>query len=192
MHGFIPREQKKYLEGLRVAINQSNMQFEDLETLYRINNHRMNFEAFEMRELLDEIQALFKDTSEKKLILAKNWPVFRSERFLLRRILVELINNGFKFNRADIKRVEVGLQTAADNRIEILVRDNGIGIDSQYQQQIFDIFKRLHTQSEYEGTGIGLAVVNRAVQKIGGQLRVESTVGEGSTFYINLPPARAG
>ena len=67
------------------------------------------------------------------------------------------------------------------------MRDNGIGIDPQYQQQIFDIFRRLHTESEYEGTGIGLAVVKRAVQKIGGKLRLESAVGEGSTFYVSLP-----
>jgi signal transduction histidine kinase len=106
---------------------------------------------------------------------------------LLRQILFDLINNGFKFNRANIRQVEVGWQAAEGEGIEIFVRDNGIGIDPQYQQQIFDIFRRLHTESEYEGTGIGLAVVKRAVQKIGGTLRLESAVGEGSIFYINLP-----
>ena len=102
-------------------------------------------------------------------------------------MLIDLINNGFKFNRADIKRVEVGWQQATGNGIEIFVRDNGIGIDPQYQKQIFDIFKRLHTERQYEGTGIGLAIVKRAVQKIGGKLRIESAVDKGSTFYISLP-----
>jgi len=123
----------------------------------------------------------------QNLVIAQNWPRFRSERFLLRQILLALINNGLKFNDADIKRIEIGWQAVADHGIEIFVRDNGIGIDPQYQQQIFDIFRRLHTESEYEGTGIGLAVVKRAVQRIGGKLRLESAVGEGSTFYINLP-----
>ncbi|MEJ2731740.1 MAG: ATP-binding protein, partial [Deltaproteobacteria bacterium] len=104
-----------------------------------------------------------------------------------RQILFDLISNGFKFNRSDIRRVEVGWQQATGNGIEIFVRDNGIGIDPEYQKQIFDIFKQLHTKSEYDGTGVGLAIVKRAVQKIGGKLRVESAVGEGSTFYINLP-----
>jgi light-regulated signal transduction histidine kinase (bacteriophytochrome) len=67
------------------------------------------------------------------------------------------------------------------------VRDNGIGIDSQYHEQIFDIFKRLHTERQYEGTGIGLSIVKRSVQRIGGKLRLESKVGKGSTFYVDLP-----
>jgi light-regulated signal transduction histidine kinase (bacteriophytochrome) len=180
-------ESKKYLEGIKGAITSSNKQFEGLETLYRIKNHPVNFESFEMRELLSEIQPILKDTSDRKLIIAQNWPVFRSERSLLRQILFDLISNGFKFNRSKIKQVEVGWQAAEGNGIEIFVRDNGIGIGPQYQQQIFDIFRRLHTESEYEGTGIGLAVVKRAVQKIGGKLRLESAVGEGSTFYVSLP-----
>jgi PAS domain S-box-containing protein len=178
---------KKYLQGIKDAITSSNKQFEDLERLYHIKNHLLNFESFEMCELLDEIKSLFKDTSDQNLVIAQNWPRFRSERFLLRQILLALINNGLKFNDADIKRIEIGWQAVADHGIEIFVRDNGIGIDPQYQQQIFDIFRRLHTESEYEGTGIGLAVVKRAVQRIGGKLRLESAVGEGSTFYINLP-----
>lgn len=121
------------------------------------------------------------------MIIAYDCPVFHAEKFLLRHILNELISNGFKFNRADIKRVEVGWQPASDNGIEIFVRDNGIGIDPQYQEQIFKIFKRLHTDSEYDGTGIGLAVVKRAVKKVGGKLRMESSVGRGSTFYVSLP-----
>jgi light-regulated signal transduction histidine kinase (bacteriophytochrome) len=178
---------KKYLQGIKDAITSSNKQFEDLERLYHIKNHLLNFESFEMCELLDEINSLFKDTSTQNFVIAQNWPRFRSERFLLRQILLALINNGLKFNDEDIKRIEIGWQAVADHGIEIFVRDNGIGIDPQYQQQIFDIFRRLHTESEYEGTGIGLAVVKRAVQRIGGKLRLESAVGEGSTFYINLP-----
>ena len=121
------------------------------------------------------------------MIVAQDWPFSSGERFLLRQILIELIKNGFKFNRANIKRVEVGWQQTTSNGIEIFVRDNGIGIDPQYQRQIFDIFNRLHTAGEYEGTGIGLAIVKRAVQKIGGKLRIESAVDNGSTFYISLP-----
>ena len=180
-------ENKKHLEGIKAAIIQSKKQFEDLETLYRIKNHRMNLESFEMRELLDEIQSIFKNTSQRKLLVSENWPVFTGERFLMRQLIINLVTNGFKFNRADIKRVEVGWQQIAGNGIEIFVRDNGIGIDPQYHKQIFGVFKRLHTQSEHEGTGIGLAVVKRAAMRIGGKLRLESAVGEGSTFYVSLP-----
>ena len=180
-------EPKTYLEGIKDAITLSNKQFEDLEILYRVKNYQVNSESFNMLELLDEIQSLLKHASDRKLIYSRDWPSFRGERFLLRQILIDLVNNGFKFNRSETRHVEVGWQAADENGVEIFVRDNGIGIDPQYQQQIFKIFRRLHTEREYEGTGIGLAVVKRAVQKIGGKLRLESTVGKGSTFYVSLP-----
>ncbi len=151
-------EPKQYLEGIKKAVSQANNQFKDLESLYRIRNYSVDFEPFEMIELLKEIKFLFKKGSDLKLDIAMHWPVIRCERFLLRQILIDLIDNGFKYNRADKKIVEVGWHQAADNRFEIFVRDNGIGIEPQYHVQIFQIFKRLHTASEYEGTGIGLAI----------------------------------
>ena len=183
----LEEEPKKYLTGLKDAVIQSNMQISDLEKLYRVRNHVEECESFEMRELLEEIEAMFKGAPDQILSIAPQWPVFRSKRFLLRQILIELIKNGFKFNRAAIKRVEVGWRRAADNRLELFVRDNGIGIDPAYHEQIGRIFQRLHTDREYKGTGIGLAIVKRAAQKLGGLERIESAVGEGSTFYVNLP-----
>lgn len=179
---------KKYLEGIRKAIIQSDKQFKDLETLYHIKNHLMNVEPFDMRELLEEIESTFNGTPAQILIIThQQWPVFRGEKFFVRQILNNLISNGFKFNHTDIKRVEIGWQPSTDNRIEIFVRDNGIGIEPQYHEQIFQLFQRLHTESQYEGTGIGLTIVKRAAQRIGGTLRVESAIGKGSTFYVILP-----
>jgi PAS domain S-box-containing protein len=180
-------EPKAYLERLKDAIILSNKQFEDLETLYKVKKHPVNLEPFDMSKLLAEIQSIFKNTSDRKLIIARDWPVCRGGRFLIRQILIELITNGFKFNRADIKSVELGWQTAEENGIEIFVRDNGIGIEERYQQQIFDIFRRLHTEREFDGTGIGLAIVRRAVQRLGGGLRLEAQMDRGSTFYVRLP-----
>jgi light-regulated signal transduction histidine kinase (bacteriophytochrome) len=180
-------EPKKYLEGIREAITISNKQFEDLETLYNIKNHRVRIQPLDMRELLDEMAYLYKNTAGRQLLIAPQWPDLWSEKFLLRQILLNLITNGFKFNRADIKRVEIGWHPAADESIDIFVRDNGIGIASAHQDQIFNIFKRLHTDREFSGTGIGLAIVKKAAQKLGVTLRLESMVGEGSTFYVNLP-----
>jgi light-regulated signal transduction histidine kinase (bacteriophytochrome) len=101
--------------------------------------------------------------------------------------LINLISNGFKYNHADLKQVEIGWQQTSDNRIEIFVRDNGIGVSPRFHEEIFGIFKRLHLDRDYGGTGIGLAIVRRAAQKIDATLRMESVVGEGSTFYLGLP-----
>jgi PAS domain S-box-containing protein len=180
-------ESKQYLEGLKKAITLSNRQFDELQLLYSIKNDPAENEDLVIGELLAEIQSALQLTSNHQLILARQWPVLRCERQSLRQILMNLINNGFKFNQADIKYVEVGWQPAGEHRIDIFVRDNGIGIDPQYHGHIFEIFRRLHTEREYEGTGIGLAIVRRAATQMGGSVRVESTPGRGSTFFVNLP-----
>ena len=180
-------EPKRYLEGIRESIVKSQRQFQDLEALYGIKNHPLNFEAVDMKELVDELHVTFRDTPGCQLVSQEDWPVLNGERHLLGQILSHLIDNGFKYNRMVLKRVEVGWQKAPENRIEIFVRDNGIGIEPRFHEDIFRIFKRLHTEREYGGTGIGLAIVRRAAQKIGGSLRVESALGRGSTFYVSLP-----
>ena len=69
----------------------------------------------------------------------------------------------------------------------MFVRDNGIGIDSRHHEQIFRVFQRLHDSEEYEGTGIGLAIVKKAITKLGGSLSLQSQLGDGTTFFIKLP-----
>jgi signal transduction histidine kinase len=183
-------EPRQFLDGIKSALKQAHHQFSDLDALYRIRNYEAEFETLDLGPLLNEFASVHRTASDRQLIISDRWPVVRGERLLMSQILAELINNGFKYNRSDTKTVEVGWQPAADGRrLEIFVRDNGIGIDPQYYEHIFHIFKRLHTEEEYEGTGIGLAIVRRAVKKIGGGLRIESAAGKGSTFVISLPSA---
>jgi signal transduction histidine kinase len=165
----------------------SSRQFDELLQLYNIKNDLTKRCLFEMGDLLTEIRSVLELSSGRELISAQRWPLLLCERHLMRQILLNLISNGFKFNCAALKRVEVGWQPAAENRIELFVRDNGIGIESQNHSRIFKIFKRLHTEREYEGTGIGLAIVKKAATKMGDAVRLESTPGKGSTFYVDLP-----
>ncbi len=183
---------RQFLEGLEKAVALANRQFEDLEALYGLKDRPLNFEDLDIGQLLDEIAALHEGMPERELVTADRWPMLQGERFLLRQILMALVNNGFKFNQATVKQVEVFWQRPSDRRFEIVVRDNGIGIDSRYHDQILRLFQRLHTDSEYEGTGIGLAIVSRAVKRIGGELRIESAAGRGSTFVVSLPATVVG
>lgn len=92
-----------------------------------------------------------------------------------------------KFNHSPKKIIELGWHKLTNNAYEYFVRDNGIGIAPQYVEQIFRVFERLHTQEEFEGTGIGLAIVKKALSKLQGSVRVQSNEGQGSIFFITLP-----
>jgi PAS domain S-box-containing protein len=115
-------------------------------------------------------------------------PTLWGDRDRLVQLFVNLISNGIKYNQTKAPVVEIS-STPGDSDLwaTILVRDNGIGIDPEYHTKIFQIFRRLHTREEYEGTGAGLAICQKIVQGHGGRIWVESELGKGATFYLTLP-----
>lgn len=109
---------------------------------------------------------------------------------LLRQVLQNLLGNAMKFSRhAAAPRIELASAAAGPGRVEYSIRDNGCGFDMRYAARLFDAFQRLHSQRQYEGSGVGLATVRRIVERHGGQVRAESEVGRGAAFYFSLPAA---
>lgn len=98
-----------------------------------------------------------------------------------------LVGNAIKYRGTEPPQVHVQATRGADSEWQFCVRDNGIGIDSQHHERIFQMFKRLHTSDEYSGTGIGLALCKRIVERHDGRIWVESRLGEGSAFYFTIP-----
>jgi PAS domain S-box-containing protein len=112
----------------------------------------------------------------------------------LMQLLANLVGNGLKYNTSDRPEVVVGFRPEAsteDGLVALFVRDNGIGIDPQYHEQIFQLFRRLHHRDEYEGTGAGLAICQKIVEAHGGRIWVESSAGNGTTFVFTLPRSAA-
>jgi light-regulated signal transduction histidine kinase (bacteriophytochrome) len=104
----------------------------------------------------------------------------------LAQLFQNLIGNALKFRSASVPRIHVSSIDKKEES-EIVVADNGIGIEAQYFERIFMVFQRLHNKGEYPGTGIGLAICKKVVERHGGSIWVESKLGEGSAFHFTLP-----
>jgi light-regulated signal transduction histidine kinase (bacteriophytochrome) len=113
-------------------------------------------------------------------------PKVQGDGVQLEQLFQNLISNAIKFRGEDRPRVHIGVQREEEQWV-FAVKDNGIGIEPQFADRIFEIFQRLHTQQEYPGTGIGLAICQRIVERHGGRIWFESDQGVGSTFYFTIP-----
>jgi signal transduction histidine kinase len=119
-------------------------------------------------------------------VIVSNLPIIQSSSSLLFTTLKNLIENGLKYNQSEKPTVNIDYKETDDCHL-ITVKDNGIGIAEEYHEKIFEMFKRLHNRGEYEGSGIGLAIVKLSVDKLGGSLNLESEENKGSTFTVQLP-----
>jgi light-regulated signal transduction histidine kinase (bacteriophytochrome) len=114
-------------------------------------------------------------------------PQCEADPALLKQVLVNLISNAVKFSRhADQPVVSIGCRLLDGSVPEYFVRDNGVGFDMAYAPKLFGVFQRLHRAEDYEGTGVGLAIVHRIISRHGGQVWADSRVGEGATFFFTL------
>ena len=136
--------------------------------------------------VLTQMQAEIR-TREARIEVTGPSPVVRASPTLLESVLTNLLSNALKFVAPEVQpRVEIATETRS-RVVRVWVRDNGIGIAPEFQEQIFGVFQRLHSQEAYEGTGIGLAIVKKTVERMGGTVGVESQAGNGSAFWFELP-----
>ena len=165
----------------------------DLLAYSRVGTRGKPFEPVNLNEVLAVIQANLKvaiEESHAEVIVHGELPTIDGDRTQLVQLMQNLVGNAIKFRRPDQPpRVEIGAaQEAANEDVwHFTVKDNGIGIDPEHHDRIFVIFQRLHTREHYQGTGIGLAVCRKIVERHEGKIWVDSRDGEGSTFHFTIP-----
>ena len=166
---------------------------EDLLTFSRLNAHPMSGSHIDMRELAESVTAELLDEPGKTAVVIDlaDLPAATGDRSLLRQVLTNLVGNALKFSgKAASPRIEIGAREEEDCTT-YFVRDNGVGFNMNYSSKLFQVFQRLHNPDQFEGTGIGLAIVHRIIQRHGGKVWAESAPDAGATFYFSLPtPAR--
>ena len=137
-------------------------------------------------EIIAGIQPVI-DARGAALAVEKGLPDVIAEPAWLKEVFANLIGNAVKFNKSELPHVNIGVRAMDGGMATFYVQDNGIGIDPQYHERIFDMFERLNRREEYEGTGAGLAIVKRVLENLGGKVWVESELGAGATFLFTLP-----
>jgi PAS domain S-box-containing protein len=178
---------REYLEGLQKAVRQSEELIEEILDLSRIGRQKVTSEHLHLTGFFEELAGSLEPGHDCEVSIQNGLPVIAGPPVLLRQIFQNLILNGVKYNRSEHKRISIAGRLLENGALEIAVRDNGIGIDPRFHERIFQIFQRLHTREEYDGTGIGLAIVKKAAQQLDYAVRVESALDRGSTFFVVIP-----
>jgi two-component system sensor kinase len=163
---------------------------DDILLLSRAGRQEMNISEQDMASIAENVYGEFGHEREGRNIeftVDENLPRAMADRALLTQVLTNLIGNALKFTREEeVARIEVGSNDDKDDHI-YYVKDNGAGFNMKYYDKLFGLFQRLHSQDEFEGTGVGLSIVQRIISRHGGRVWGEGEVGKGATIYFSLP-----
>jgi signal transduction histidine kinase len=166
---------------------------DDLLAFSRIGRAETKKTEVDLEQLVKEVVAEIGPDTKSRDIAWKigALPVCYGDRSMLRLVVVNLVSNAVKFTRMrKPAEIEIGCVDRNKKEVEVFVRDNGAGFDMQYVNKLFGVFERLHLPEQFEGTGIGLATVQRIIHRHGGKVRGEGAVDQGATFYFSLPKAQ--
>ena len=192
---------RDYLERMQDAARRMQILLHDLLTLSRVTSKAQPFAPVDLKkvvtDVISDLEVRIEQTGAQ--VEVGRLPTIDADAGQMRQLLQNLISNALKFQRAGTgPEVIVSAKTLhnadslpgavpGEDICQIMVRDNGIGFDERYLDRIFQVFQRLHSRSEYEGTGIGLAVCRKIAERHGGAISAKSAEGEGATFIVTLP-----
>lgn len=179
-----------YMAMIMESAKRMGNLIDDLLAFSRIGRAETQKTVVSLAQLAREALAEVRQDTEGRNIAWKigALPDFYGDRSMLRLVLVNLISNAIKFTRTRTQpEIEIGCSEGNGNELVVFVRDNGVGFDMKYVNKLFGVFQRLHQSDEFEGTGIGLATVQRIIHRHGGKVWAEGMVDSGATFYFSAP-----
>jgi PAS domain S-box-containing protein len=188
----LPPEAHRYLDVVRANAQRMGRLVDDLLAFSRLRNAELNRETLDLGALTREVIAeLERDVGEREVrFTVHELPPAHGDHALLRQVLVNLLGNALKFTRPRaVAEVEVGAEDAEGEHV-YFVRDNGVGFDMEYAGKMFGVFQRLHRDDEFEGTGVGLAIVQNIVMRHGGRVWAQAAIDQGATVYFKLAGPR--
>ncbi len=180
-----------YIDRSLDASKRMGMLIDDLLRFSRVGRGEFHRTPVDLNKLVEQVRRELEPEIRDRSI---HWrvdrlPVVSADQPMLRQVMENLLTNALKFTRhCPTAEIEIGHKTDAAGDPVIFVRDNGAGFDMKYYSKLFEVFQRLHSEQEFEGTGVGLAIVRRVVERHGGRVWAEGAVGDGATFYFSLPP----
>jgi PAS domain S-box-containing protein len=183
------RSQRYVMMILESAQRMGNL-IDDLLAFSRISRAETHKTMVSLEQLVEEaLTEVRKDTDGRNIVWrVGGLPPWYGDRSMLRLVLVNLISNAVKFTSTRAQaEIEIGCLNQEQDQVVVFIRDNGIGFNMKYISKLFGVFQRLHPPEAFEGTGIGLATVQRIVHRHGGQVWAEGLVDNGATFYFSLP-----
>ena len=181
---------KRYTSMILESAKRMGALIDDLLAFSRIGRTETRESMVSIEQLVKEVQSeVWRDTEGRNM----TWkigplPDLYGDRSMLKLAMVNLISNAVKFTRTrPLPEIEIGTTDLPTDGVVVFVKDNGVGFDMKYVNKLFGVFQRLHRADEFEGTGIGLATVQRIIHRHGGRVWAEGQVGSGATFYVSLP-----
>lgn len=191
LDGQIDETTRRYLGTIGGSARHMSQLIDGLLAFSRLGRSAVNLTAVDFTLLVDAVVSQLAHDTEGRVVdwvVAPDLPVVQGDALLLREVWANLLGNAYKYTRPrERARIEVGWSVDPVAGYTFYVRDNGVGFDTKYAQKLFGVFQRLHRASEFEGTGIGLALTRRILERHGGSIWAESQLGEGSVFYFSLP-----
>jgi signal transduction histidine kinase len=189
----LDEKSQRFIRTILDSAKRMGSLIDDLLAFSRIGRAETKKTKVDLDQLVGEVVAEIRQDSKDRDIAWKigALPVCYGDRSMLRLVVVNLVSNAVKFTRMrERAEIEIGCVDRNEKEVEVFVRDNGAGFDMQYANKLFGVFQRLHLPEQFEGTGIGLATVQRIIHRHGGQVRGEGAVDQGAAFYFSLPKAQ--